>query len=93
MASRRQLKKEIDYLAGELISNSYACLYFHPDKNREKIIEVIEDAVEYRNDLFSKIRPAEKNNRSLVKKHYAALRGEMLSRIDELFQKLSEACR
>lgn len=93
MGSRRQLKKEIDYLVSEVVSNCYTCLYFNPNKNRGDIFGIIEEAIEVRNELFSKMRPAEKNNTSLVKKHYAAVRNDMMVRIDELFGKLSAACK
>ncbi|MCC8089466.1 MAG: hypothetical protein LIO79_09450 [Rikenellaceae bacterium] len=93
MASRRNLKKDIDYLAGEVIANSYSCLYFNPERNRNEVIKIIEDAVELRNLLFSRIKPEEKNNRSLVKKHYAAIRNDLLTGIDGLFERLSETCK
>ncbi len=93
MASRRGLKKEIDYLVSEVISNGYTCLYFHGgEEKRAEIYGIIEEAVNIRNDLFERIKPAEKHNRSLVKKHYAALRNDLMVRIDELFSKLSGAC-
>jgi len=49
MASRRNLKKDIDYLVGEVISNSYSCLYFNPDRKKDEVIKIVEDAVELRN--------------------------------------------
>ena len=93
MASRRYLKKEIDYLVGEVIADAQLCLFFNPEKKREAIIGVMEDAVTLRNDLFERIKPAEKNNASLVRKHYAALRNDLMVRIDELFSQLSETCK
>jgi len=93
MASRRMLKKDIDYLVSEVISNCYACLYFHPEKNEDEIYKIIEEAVDVRNGLFDRIKPAEKNNRSLVRKHYAALRNDMFVSVDDLFEKLSKACK
>ncbi|MDR2936172.1 MAG: hypothetical protein LBU80_02365 [Rikenellaceae bacterium] len=93
MASRRDIKKDIDYLVSEVVSNCYTCLYFHPDKKHEQIIGIIEEAIELRNELFSRIKPAEKNNARLVRKHYAALRIEMLDKVDGLFSQLSAACK
>ncbi len=93
MASRRILKKEIDYLVGEVIGDAQLCLYFKDADRREAIIGVMEDAVALRNDLFARIKPAEKNNASLVRKHYAALRNDLAVRIDGLFTKLSDTCK
>ncbi len=92
MASRRRLKKDIDYLVGEVISDCHLCLYFHPEKDPEEIIGIMGSAVELRNDLFAKMRPKEKKNAGLVRKHFGAIRNDLMVRIDELFKQLSEKC-
>ena len=89
MASRRYLKKEIDYLIGEVIGDAQLSLYFSPEQKREQIIAVVEEAIVLRNDLFARIKPEEKNNASLVRKHYAAIRNDMMVGVDGLFEKLS----
>lgn len=89
MASLRMLKKDIDYLVEQVLEDSYFTIYFHPEK-KEKAIQVIEEAVDFRNSLFERVNsPAEKNNKSLVKKHYAQIRRDMFSGVDQLFEKLS----
>ncbi len=89
MASLRMLKKDIDYLVGQVLDDSYFTAYFHPEKKAEAI-QIIEEAVEFRNSLFDRVNsPAEKNNKSLVKKHYAQIRRDMFSGVDKLFEKLS----
>lgn len=93
MASVRMLKKDIDYLVGEVIADCYLTLYFHPDK-QEKITNIMRQAVDVRNDMFDRTNhPAEKNNPSLVKKHYAHIRVEMMQKVDELFGQLSSICK
>lgn len=90
MASLRVLKKDIDYLVNEVVSDCYVSTYFHPEK-KDEILKVIEEAVALRNNLFERANnPAEKHNKSLVKKHYAFLRTEMFSKVDDLFGRLSE---
>ncbi|MBE5032960.1 hypothetical protein [Gallalistipes aquisgranensis] len=88
MASIRLIKKDIDYLVGEVISDCYLTVYFHPEKKQE-IVSVMEEAVELRNSLFSQVKPKEKHNPSLVKKHYAHMRRELMEKVDGLFVKLS----
>ncbi len=84
------LKRDIDYLMDEVVTDSYLSLHFHPE-HREAIIGVIRDAVELRNSLYDRAnRPIEKQSRSLVRKHYAALRRDMFDGIDQLFVRLSE---
>lgn len=94
MASIRKFKKEIDYLASEVISNSYTCLYFNPQRNRDEVFAIINDAVEVRNDLFVKANnPIEKHNPKLVKKYYHQLNNEVFEKVDALFERLSKACK
>ncbi len=90
MASLRKLKKDIDYLMDEVVTDAYLSLYFHPER-KDGIVNVIREAVDLRNSLYDRANaPAEKNNRSLVRKHYAAVRRDMFQGIDGLFVRLSE---
>ena len=87
MANLRQLKKEIDYILEEVVFDWAMC--FQPSKEKE-IFEVMQEAVAVRNNLYAKaMNPAEPHNRSLVRKHYAALRAEMNDAFGALFEKLS----
>ena len=75
MASIRRIKRDIDFLANEVISDCYMALYFNDGAKREQIVAVIEEAVEFRNELFVRANhPADKKNKSLVRKHYAWMR-------------------
>lgn len=90
MASVKSIKKDIDYLVEEVVTDCYLALYFHPDK-KDEIIKIMESAVDLRNELFSKANnPAEKHNKSLVKKHYAQLRRDMFDSVDSMFSALSQ---
>lgn len=90
MASIRGIKNEIDYLVSEVISDGYMALYFNVEK-RDAIVSVIEEAVAMRNNLYEKVNnPADKQNKSLVRKHYAQIRRDMISGTDDLFRKLSD---
>lgn len=89
MANLRVLKKEIDYRLEEVVFDCDMAICFQPSKEQE-IFAVMQEAVALRNDLFAKaMNPAEPHNRSLVHKHYAALRAEMDESFEKLFEKLS----
>ena len=79
MASLRGIKNDIDYLVSEVISDCYMALYFNDQSKREMIQRAN--------------HPADKQNKSLVKKHYAQMRRDMMTRIDALFGKLSDICK
>lgn len=89
MANLRQLKKEIDYILEEVVFDCDMAMCFQPSKEKE-IFEVMQETVAVRNNLYAKaMNPAEPHNRSLVRKHYAALRAEMNDAFGALFEKLS----
>lgn len=90
MANLRNLKKEIDYRLEEVVFDCDMAICFQPTKEKE-IFEVMKEAVAVRNVLFEKVNnPAEPHNRSLVHKHFAALRAEMVVAFEKLFEKLSK---
>lgn len=90
MANLRDLKKEIDYRLEELVFDCDMAICFQPSRERE-IFELMQQAVEVRNTLFTKVNnPAEPHNASLVRRHYASLRREIVESFGNLFTKLSE---
>ena len=92
MANLRVLKKEIDYRLEEFVFDCEMAAFFQPNKE-EKVVELMVKGVELRNALYVKANnPAEPHNRSLVKKHYAALRRDMVESFAGLFADLSAVC-
>lgn len=91
MASKRNLKKDIDYLVSEVISDCYTYMLIHGDKKRDEAIAIIESILEKRYDLTHRIKhPAKKDDRKAVKSHYREIQKDALKAIDESFTKLSE---
>lgn len=90
MANLRVLKKEIDYRLEEIVFDCDMAICYQPSKEKE-IFEIMQEAVVLRNNLYTKaMNPAEPHNRSLVRKHYAALRKEIVESFFALFEKLSK---
>jgi type II secretory pathway component PulF len=68
-------------------------IFVQPNKE-EQIVELMQKGVELRNALYHMANnPAEPKNRSLVRKHYAALRRNMNESFAALFADLSAACQ
>ncbi len=89
MANLKVLKKEIDYRLEEVVFDCDMAICFQPNKG-DQIFALMQEAVELRNELYKKANnPAEPKNRSLVKKHYTALRIEMGEAYGAIFEKLS----
>jgi len=90
MASRRKLKKDIDFLTFEVISDCYNYIYLHPG-NEEKVMEIIKETVANRNNLIARTNhPDGKDNAKMVKAHYKAVFTDLINNTDSSFTKLSE---
>jgi hypothetical protein len=90
MASIRNIKKDIDYLVSEVISDCYTYLYLHGEKNKEKVVNIIEDVVNKRNDFMQRVNnPDKKLDPKQVRKHYKEIYSDLLKNVDESFTKLS----
>ena len=88
MASVRELKKDINFLASELLTEAYVKQLLIEDVDQNKIAEVMVEAMTYRNDLIARTNhPDGKKNSKLVKAFYQKLRKDMM----EQFMTISES--
>jgi len=86
MASLRRLKKDIDFLVEEVISDCCTFLYVYPEKNRDAAIQIITDSVALRNKLYAQANHPQENPK---KEYYKAVNKELLEGVDGLFQRIS----
>jgi hypothetical protein len=90
MASVRELKKDIDFLVFEVISDCFVYSNLHPDNNTGELENLISDAVALRNDLIARVNhPDGKDNPKIVKAYYQSISKDLLSGVDNLFERLS----
>jgi hypothetical protein len=90
MASVRELKKDIDYLVFEVISDCFVYSNIHPDNKSDELSTLISDAVEFRNDLIARVNnPDGKDNPKIVKAYYKTVEKDLIKGVDELFERLS----
>jgi hypothetical protein len=90
MASRRDLKKDIDFLVFEVISDTLGYSELHPDNNADELQAIIADAVNLRNDLIARVNnPDGKDNPKIVKAFYKTVQKDLLTGVDQLFDRLS----
>jgi hypothetical protein len=90
MASIRELKKDIDYLTFEVISDCFTYSGVHPDNQSDELSAIISDAVNFRNDLIARVNnPDGKDNPKIVKAYYKTVEKDLLIGVDKLFDRLS----
>jgi hypothetical protein len=90
MASVRVLKKDIDYLIFEVISDCFTFSGLHPDNKTDEVSAIISDAVSFRNDLIARVNnPDGKDNPKILKAYYKSVEKDLISGVDKLFSRLS----
>jgi hypothetical protein len=90
MASVRGLKKDIDSLIFEVISDCFIYSGLHPENKSDEVSAIISDAVKFRNDLIARVNnPDGKDNPKIVKSYYKCVEKDLISGVDKLFKKLS----
>jgi hypothetical protein len=90
MASVRELKKDIDYLVFEVISDCLLYSDVNPAENDDAVTTIIQDAVSFRNDLIARVNnPDGKDNTKIVKAFYKSVEKDLLTGVDKLFDRLS----
>jgi hypothetical protein len=90
MASVKNLKRDIDNLIFEVISDCFIYTGLHPDNKAEDVSEIVADAVGLRNDLIYRANnPDDKDNPKNVRKHYQAIKTDLLAGVDGLCDRLS----
>lgn len=93
MASKKDLKKDINFLTEEIIETCF--LHYHIKQNnpdeKEKIDELIEDTIRTRNALMQRLNNPDENLKGkALKAHYGAILQEMMKKTDETFEKLGK---
>ncbi|HHV03767.1 MAG: hypothetical protein WCQ69_04035 [Bacteroidales bacterium] len=86
----RTFKKDIDYLIDEVISDCCTFIYINPDKKEAKAMEVLNEAIALRNEMFDRLN---KIHEKPARPHFKTLKEEFLKRVDALFEKISELAK
>jgi hypothetical protein len=90
MASVRGLKKNIDSLIFEVISDCFIYSGVHPENKPDELSAIISDAVSFRNDLIARVNnPDGKDNPKILKAYYKSVEKDLLTGVDKLFKRLS----
>jgi hypothetical protein len=93
MANKRDIKKDINFLAEEIIQTSFLQYYLrkNTEEENEVITRVIEDTVALRNELIYKVNhPELKAENQSVKSYYTDLLSVMIEYAEKVFGKLDK---
>lgn len=82
----RVIKKDINFLTDEFVSDAFISINFNSDAEKiQQIIDLTNEALDVRDDIICKINHPNGEKRS----YYRNLSQEMLSATDALYDKLS----
>lgn len=93
MASIKNLKKDVDAVIFELVSDCYTYKFLFPDKNNEKVEQLINETLVLRNNLISKINNPKGDDSKAIKKYYKTIYDELFKSADEGFNNLSSLAK
>lgn len=87
MASRRQLKKNVNYIAGELFSECLINSMFVPGTDKVKADALMGEILSMQNDIVSRISHTEPGN---VKGFYKKLRTDFNAKVNEIIDAMAK---
>lgn len=93
MASIRNLKKDIDYLVFEVVSDCFTYAGVHPGKHTDELSDIVEEAVELRNDLIARVNNPKEKTPVVIKANLLSVRKDLFEGVDKLFGRLSDATK
>lgn len=91
MASIRWLKKEINRLTFEMVSDCFSYMHIHQEKHKTEVQKIISEAIILRNEMISRINQATgPDNPGFSKPAARGILTEFNNGIDNLFVRLSK---
>lgn len=88
MASRRDIKKDINFLAEQMMSECFSFLRYSPLNYQESVLEILHDVEQLRLNLLFKVNNPPKGLGS-IKKYYKELIEELYMQNMELLEQLN----
>lgn len=87
MSSVRDLKKDINYVLGDIIEAVYVWEYENTDKDTKKSEAIIDEAIETFDELIAKVNSRGVEN---AKAHFKAINKELEERGKALIEKINK---
>ncbi len=86
MANIRDLKKDINYVLGDIIEAAYVWELTNPDKDAKKSEKIIDEAIETFDELIEKVNAKDVENKQ---KHFKAINAELEDKGRKLIDKIN----
>ncbi|SHF38304.1 hypothetical protein SAMN05444274_1057 [Mariniphaga anaerophila] len=91
MASKRDLKKDIDLLMSMVLNDCFYALEYNSKVDAQAVMKIASDVIEKHREFRIRTNHTDgKDNPKLVKEYYKALVADLLKTANEAFDSLSE---
>ena len=87
MANVRNLKKDINYVLGDIIEAVYIWEYTNPDKDTKKSEAIIDEAIDVFDELIAKVNDKAVKNK---KAHFKGVKDELETKGRALIEKINK---
>ncbi len=87
MANVRDLKKDINYVLGDIIEAAYVWNYTHSGKYAEKSEAIVDEAINTFDELITKVNDKNVENK---KAHFKAINAELETKGHALIAKIND---
>jgi len=88
MASRKDLKKDIEYFVFDLISDCYQCISDNPDKDMSGYEQIINDVIELHDSLLTRINQFDTKSGESSRKYFHQIKVDLASGLKAGYQAL-----
>ncbi len=86
MASKRLLKRDVNYVIGDIIEAAYVHQLANPKQDPEKTEAIVDEAIKDFDELMSKIN---KKNVENKKQHFKSIEKELETKAQDLVAKIN----
>jgi len=89
MASKKNLKKDIDYLITDVILDCYSCMEEHPEKDFSAYEEIINEIIVVKEDLLERINHFDSGTHGNSRTYFLSIKKDLITTITEAYDKLT----
>ena len=86
MASKRLLKKDVNYVMGDIIDAAYIHQMANPKEDPAKSEAIVDEAIKDYDELITKINRRDVENK---KKHFTEIQAELQTKANALVEKIN----
>lgn len=91
MASKRKLKRDIEYMGADMFADAYNLRQVAKEEDVEKVDQIINKVLSWIDDSILRVgHPNGKDNQQLVKKYYRDLKEKLAKDVETIYNEMAE---